>query len=239
MSHHIIEAENLHYTYPDKNVALDGVNFRITHGESVAIVGENGSGKSTLLLHLNGILLPTSGEVRIGHIPVNKKNLSKIRENVGMIFQNPDDQLFMPTVFDDVAFGPLNMGLHEDAVREAVDNALKTVGLLEKAERHPHHLSGGEKRRVAIATVLAMSPNVLAMDEPSSGLDFKSRRNLIKLLKSFKHTKIIASHDTDMIAEVCERTIVLSEGKIVKDAPTNLIFQDNELMEKYSIEKPR
>ena len=156
-----------------------------------------------------------------------------------MIFQNPDDQLFMPTVFDDVAFGPLNMGLQEDAVKTAVNNALETVGLSEKADRHPHHLSGGEKRRVAIATVLAMSPNVLAMDEPSSGLDFKSRRNLIKLLKSFKHTKIIASHDTDMIAEVCERTIILSKGKVVKDGPTDLIFQDSELLEKYSLEKPR
>ena len=237
MSHHIIEAEDLHYIYPDKTVALDGVNFTITHGESVAVIGENGSGKSTLLMHLNGSLLATSGEMRIGHIPVNKKALSVIRQSVGMVFQNPDDQLFMSTVFDDVAFGPLNMGLPEEEVKCAVKEALKTVGLAEKANRHPHHLSGGEKRRVAIATVLSMSPNVLALDEPSSALDPKSRRNLITLLKSFNHTKIIASHDLDMISEVCERTIILFKGKVVKDAPTDEIFKNKKLLTKYSLEK--
>ncbi len=233
MSHHIIEAEDLHYTYPDKTIALDGINFTITHGESVAVIGENGSGKSTLLMHLNGSLLATSGEMRIGHVPVNRKTLSGIRQSVGMVFQNPDDQLFMSTVFDDVAFGPLNMGLPEDDVKKAVKHALKTVGLIDKANRHPHHLSGGEKRRIAIATVLSMSPNVLALDEPSSALDPKSRRRLITLLKSFNHTKIIASHDLDMISEVCQRTIILFKGKIVQDAPTEEIFQNKKLLEKY------
>jgi len=238
MSHHIIEAENLHYTYPDKTVALQGVNFTITHGESVALIGENGAGKSTLLMHLNGSLTASSGEMRIGHVPVTKKTISSIRQSVGMVFQNPDDQLFMSTVFDDVAFGPINMGLPEDEVRKRVKEALETVGLPDRAERHPHHLSGGEKRRVAIATVLSMSPNILAMDEPSSDLDPKSRRMLINLLKSFDHTKIIASHDLDLIAEVCERTIIIFKGKIEKDAPTKEIFQDIDLLERCSLEQP-
>jgi cobalt/nickel transport system ATP-binding protein len=238
MSHHIIEAEDLHYIYPDKTEALNGINFKITHGESVAIIGENGAGKSTLLMHLNGSLLPSSGEMRIGHIPVTKKTLTSIRQNVGMVFQNPDDQLFMSSVFDDVAFGPLNMGLSEEEVKIRVDKALETVGLPDKKERHPHHLSGGEKRRIAIASVLSMSPNVLAMDEPSSDLDPKSRRMLIKLLKSFNHTKIIASHDLDLVAEVCERTIIIFKGKVEKDAPTEEIFKDIDLLNRCSLEQP-
>ena len=238
MSHHIIEAENLNYTYPDKTVALDKVNFTITHGESVAVIGENGAGKSTLLMHLNGTLMPSSGEIRIGHIPVTKKTVPAIRQNVGMVFQNPDDQLFMSTVFDDIAFGPLNMGLTEDDVQSRVKDALERVGMTDAARRHPHHLSGGEKRRIAIASVLSMSPNVLAMDEPSSALDSKSRRNLIELLKTFKHTKIIASHDLAMISEVCERTIILFRGKIEGDAPTKEIFRNKKLLQYCSIEPP-
>ena len=238
MSHHIIEAENLHYIYPDKTVALDGINFSITHGESVAVIGENGAGKSTLLMHLNGSLLPTSGEIRIGHVPVTKQTLSSIRQSVGMVFQNPDDQLFMSTVFDDVAFGPLNLGLPEEEVENRVEDALNTVGLLKLKERPPYHLSGGEKRRIAIASVLSMLPNVLAMDEPSSDLDPKSRRNLIELLDSFKHTKIIASHDLDLIADVCERTLVIFEGRVEADAPTKEIFKDKSLLKRCSLEQP-
>ncbi len=238
MSHHIIEAEGLCYHYPDNTRALDNINFSILHGESVAIIGENGAGKSTLLLHLNGSLLPTAGEMRIGHLPVSKKSLSTIRQNVGLVFQNPDDQLFMGSVADDIAFGPLNMGLPEKEVRRRVDEALTRVGLLKLKNRPPYHLSGGEKRRIAIATVLAMHPNVLALDEPTAALDPKSRRMLIELLKSFEHSKIIASHDLDMVAEVCERAIVLFEGKIVADDTTANIFRNRELLERCSLEPP-
>lgn len=238
MSHHIIEAEDLHYRYPDKTLALDGINFSITHGESVAIVGENGAGKSTLLMHLNGTLLPTSGEIRIGHVPVNKRNLNTIRQSVGMVFQNPDDQLFMSTAFDDVAFGPLNLGFSDEEIKIRVDEALATVGMLHVKDRPPYHLSGGEKRRIAIASVLSMSPNVLAMDEPSSDLDPGSRRKLIELLQSFKHTKIIASHDLDMIADVCERTIVIYHGRVEADGTTAKIFKDKELLKRCSLEQP-
>jgi cobalt/nickel transport system ATP-binding protein len=238
MSHHIIEAEALHYIYPDKTAALKGINFSITHGESVAILGENGAGKSTLLMHLNGSLLPTAGEIRIGHLPVTKKSLATIRQNVGMVFQNPDDQLFMATVFDDVAFGPLNLGLDEKEVLARVDEALNRVGLLNLKERPPYHLSGGEKRRIAIASVLSMKPKVLAMDEPSSDLDPKSRRMLIELLNSFEHTKIIASHDLDLIAEVCERTLIIFDGKVEADGATTEIFKDKALLKRCSLEQP-
>ena len=238
MSHHIIEAEDLHYRYPDKTLALDGINFSITHGESVAIVGENGAGKSTLLMHLNGTLLPTSGEIRIGHVPVNKRNLNTIRQSVGMVFQNPDDQLFMSTAFDDVAFGPLNLGFSQEEIKIRVEEALATVGMLHVKDRPPYHLSGGEKRRIAIASVLSMSPNVLAMDEPSSDLDPGSRRKLIELLQSFEHTKIIASHDLDMIADVCERTIVIYRGRVEADGPTAKIFKNKELLKRCSLEQP-
>lgn len=238
MSHHIIEAEDLHYVYPDKTCALEKINFSITHGESVAVVGENGAGKSTLLMHLNGSLLASSGEMRIGHVPVTKKTLSNIRQNVGMVFQNPDDQLFMSTVFDDVAFGPLNLGLSEDEVKKRVEQALNTVGLLKVKDRPPYHLSGGEKRRIAIASVLSMYPNVLAMDEPSSDLDPKSRRMLIDLLKSFEHTKIIASHDLDLIIEVCERTLVIFDGRVEADGCTEEIFKDKKLLKRCSLEQP-
>jgi len=197
MSHHIVQAENLAYTYPDGNNALKNISFLITHGESVAIVGANGAGKSTLLMHLNGHLLPGKGSLRIGDFPLTKETVHNIRRSVGMVFQDSDDQLFMPTVYDDVAFGPLNMGLPADVVNERVKSTLETVGVLHLINRPTHRLSGGEKRSVAIATVLSMSPDILVMDEPTSNLDPKARRRLINLLKSFKHTKIIATHDLD------------------------------------------
>jgi cobalt/nickel transport system ATP-binding protein len=233
-----IKAVNLNYSYPDKTKALSNINFKIKEGESVGIIGENGAGKSTLLMHLNGSLLPSSGEISIGKTAVIKKNLPEIRQYIGMVFQNPDDQLFMSSVFDDVAFGPLNMGMPENKIPECVHLALSNVGLIGIENRHPHHLSGGEKRRAAIATVLSMSPHILALDEPTSDLDPKSRRMLIELLKTFKHTKIIASHDLDFIADVCERTIIIFRGKIEKDAPTKEIFQDIDLLERCSLEPP-
>lgn len=238
MSHHIIEAKDLRFTYPDGTMGLDGVSFRISHGESVALVGENGAGKSTLLLHLNGYLSAAQGVLRVGDIILSEKNLNIVRRTVGMVFQNPDDQLFMPTVFDDVAFGPLNLGLTDDeAGRKAVE-ALKTVGAEHLRKRPPYKLSQGEKRAVSIATVLAMSPDILVMDEPTSSLDPRTRLRLIELLKTFRHTKIIATHDLDMAMDLCERTIVLHKGKVTADGSTMKLFQDEDLLHRSSLEKP-
>lgn len=238
MSHHIVEASDLHFAYPDGTPGLDGVSFRISHGESVALVGENGAGKSTLLLHLNGYLSAVKGTLRIGDSLVTSGNLGIVRRAVGIVFQNPDDQLFMPTVFDDVAFGPLNLGLTEaEAERKAIE-ALKTVGVEHLRKRPPYKLSQGEKRSVSIATVLAMSPDILVMDEPTSSLDPRSRARLIELLKTFRHTKIIATHDLDMAMDLCERTIVLHKGKVAADGPTLKLFQDEGLLHRCSLEKP-
>jgi len=238
MSHHIIEADAVQYSYPDTTPALKGISFTIVHGESVGFVGANGAGKSTLLQHLSGCIFPDSGEVRIGHVPINRKNLQSVRKRIGMVFQDPDDQLFMPRVFDDVAFGPLNLGFPEDEVRERVMTALSEVGAQHLSDRPPYKISGGEKRAVAIATVLSMSPDILLLDEPSSGLDPKSRRQLIHLLKGFSHTKIIATHDLDLVLDVCERTIVLNEGTISADGPTKSIFEDEKLLVRNNLEKP-
>ncbi|MEN8142042.1 MAG: ABC transporter ATP-binding protein [Thermodesulfobacteriota bacterium] len=238
MSHHIVEAKELKFNYPDKTPALQGISFRIHHGESVAIVGGNGAGKSTLLLHLNGYLEPTSGQVRVGDYPLTRETVKEVRRTVGMVFQDPDDQLFMSTVREDVAFGPLNLGLPTDEVNNRVEKALETVGLSHLEDRPPHRLSAGQKRRAAIASVLSMSPDILVMDEPSAGLDPKARRNLIGLLESFEHTKIIATHDLDMVIELCDRTIVMHDGEIRADGPTDEIFGDAELLEACRLEKP-
>ncbi len=238
MSHHIVEVQNLTFHYPDGHQALSGVSFRITHGESVAVVGANGAGKSTLLLHLNGCLTPQQGTVRIGDVPLTKHTLADIRRTVGMVFQDTDDQLFMPTVGEDVAFGPLNLGLPPEEVDARVTEALERVGAGELVDRPPHRLSGGEKRGVAIATVLAMRPDILVMDEPSSSLDPRARRRLIALLRSFQHTKIIATHDLDLVLEVCDRTVVFHAGTVVADGPTAEIFADVALLERSGLERP-
>ncbi|MDP8257173.1 MAG: ABC transporter ATP-binding protein [Candidatus Alcyoniella australis] len=238
MSHHIVEAKQIHYSYPDGTQAVRGVSFRITHGESVAIVGANGAGKSTLLQHLNGCLIPNAGTLQIGDTMLSKGTLGLIRRTVGMVFQDPDDQLFMPTVFDDVAFGPLNMGLPPDDVESRVVRALRIVGAEHLRDRPPYKLSGGEKRAVSIATVLSMSPNILVMDEPTSNLDPKSRRQLIEMLKTFEHTKIIASHDLDMVLDLCQRCIVLNQGRVAADGPTLEIMNNQELLEESHLEKP-
>ncbi len=238
MSHHIVEARALSYTYPDGTHALDGVTFRITHGECVAIIGANGAGKSTLLQHCNGFLLPTQGEMRVGEYAISKKNLNMVRRSVGVVFQNPDDQLFMPTVYDDVAFGPLNMGLSGDEVDVRVKNALKTVGAVGLEGRPPYRLSGGEKRAVAIASVIAMTPDVLVMDEPSSNLDPSARKGIINMLMGFKHTRIIATHDLDLVLDLCSRAIILHQGKLVEDGPVSLILSDRSLLAKYGLELP-
>ncbi|MEN6626174.1 MAG: ABC transporter ATP-binding protein [Candidatus Sumerlaeia bacterium] len=238
MSHHIVEVKDLSYAYAGGPEALRGVSFRIVHGESVGIVGANGAGKSTLLLHLNGCLTPQRGSVRIGDYPLTKETLRGVRRAVGMIFQDPDDQLFMPTVYEDVAFGPLNLGLPADEVEARVMGALETVGAAHLRERPPYRLSGGEKRAVAIASVLAMTPDILVLDEPSSNLDPKSRRQLIELLRTFTHTKIVASHDLDMIMDLCERTIVIHDGRVTADGPTLEIFNDQELLRRSRLERP-
>jgi cobalt/nickel transport system ATP-binding protein len=238
VSHHSIEVSELGFAYPDGPAVLDGVSFRITHGESVAVVGANGAGKSTLLMHLNGVLMPARGTVRIGDVPVMRNTLQDIRKTVGMVFQDPDDQLFMPTVHEDVAFGPVNLGLPAEDVEARVRDALTQVGHLDLADRPPYRLSGGEKRAVAIATVLAMYPSILVMDEPSSSLDPRARRRVIELLRSFSHTKIIATHDLDLALDVCERTIVLSAGAVIADGRTVDIFRDDALLQRSGLEQP-
>jgi cobalt/nickel transport system ATP-binding protein len=238
MSHHIVEVRNLRHVYPDGTAALRDVSFRITHGESVAIIGANGAGKSTLLQHLNGYLAATSGEIRIGDFALSKGTLPEVRRTVGMVFQDPDDQLFMPTVYEDVAFGPLNLGVSGGDLRNCVTAALERVGAGHLAQKAPYHLSGGEKKRVAIATVLAMSPDILVMDEPTSGLDPCARRQLLRLLKEFHHTRIFTSHDLDMVLELCPRTIVLKDGEVRADGPTLDIFRDDALLAECRLEKP-
>ncbi|MBU2574252.1 MAG: energy-coupling factor ABC transporter ATP-binding protein [Elusimicrobia bacterium] len=238
MSHHIVEADKIHYSYPDGTAALAGVSFRIPHGESVALVGENGAGKSTLLQHFTGCLLPSSGSLSIGGVSVEKQNLPAVRRAVGMVFQNPDDQLFMPTVFEDVAFGLLNLGVPEAELGGKVMGALETVGAAQLKGRPPYRLSQGEKRAVSIAGVLALSPDILVMDEPTSNLDPLSRRRLIGLLKTFKHTRIIATHDLDFALELCERALVIHKGLITADGPTREIFGDERLLKSSSLEKP-
>ncbi|MFN9861338.1 MAG: energy-coupling factor ABC transporter ATP-binding protein, partial [Pseudanabaena sp.] len=225
---------------PDGIKALQGINFQIAATEKVAIVGANGSGKSTLLLHLNGILMPQHGEIVIGEMPVTPNNLLAIRKFVGIVFQNPDEQLFMPTVWEDVAFGPMNQGLKGADLKIRVSEALVAVGLdvTKYAERLSHNLSGGEKKRVAIAGVLAMQPQVLVFDEPSAQLDPRSRRQLIQLLQTLPETQLIATHDLDLVLELCDRTIVLSEGKVVYDGNTKQVLSDREFLLAHSLEMP-
>jgi cobalt/nickel transport system ATP-binding protein len=238
MSHHIVEVKNLRHVYPDGTEALRDISFRIVHGESVAIIGANGAGKSTLLLHLNGYLSPTEGDVRIGDYPLTRATLPEVRRTVGMVFQDPDDQLFMPTVHDDVAFGPLNLGFPPGEADRRVTDALAQVGAGHLAEKPPYRLSAGEKKRVAIATVLAMSPDILVMDEPTAGLDPFARRQLMGLLSEFRHTKIFTSHDLDMVLELCDRTIILREGTVAADGPTRVIFRDDGLLASCRLERP-
>ena len=238
MSHHIVEVKDLHYAYPDGTSVLHGVSFRITHGETVAIVGANGAGKSTLLLHLNGCLTPQKGVVRIGDFPLTRKTIEQVRRTVGMVFQDPDDQLFMPVVHDDVAFGPLNLGLPTEDVEERVEKALAIVGASHLKDRPPYRLSGGEKRAVSIATVLSMSPSILVMDEPTANLDPRARRRLIELLKTFDHTVIVATHDLDMVLDLCSRTIVLKDGRVLADGPSRELLGNDELLDAGSLERP-
>jgi len=238
MNDHLVQASGLSYRYPDGTQALQEVSFRIGQGEAVAVIGGNGAGKSTLLLHLNGSLQAATGEVRIGDLKVAIATLPQIRSRVGMLFQDPDDQLFMGSVYDDVAFGPRNQGLPENEVAVHVHAALATVGASHLADRPPYRLSGGEKRAVAIAGVLAMAPAILVMDEPSDGLDPAARRRLINLLRSFTHTRIIATHDLDLVLDLCSRVLVMNRGCIEADGTPETIFADTELLARSQLEPP-
>lgn len=234
----MLTVQRLSYRYPDGTPALHDINLQIAPGEKVALLGPNGAGKSTLLLHLNGVLRGQSGSVAIDSLTVNDQHIRAIRARVGMVFQDPDDQLFSPTVFDDVAFGPIHMGLERTEVEARVERALAQVGMAGSEQRMPHHMSLGQRKRVAIATVLSMSPALLALDEPSAGLDPRARRGLIELLQELPLAMLVSTHDMRMVAEVFPRTIVLSQGRIVADAATTTILADGELLERYGLERP-
>lgn len=230
-----IEIADLHFAYPDGVKALRGASLTVGVGEKVALLGPNGAGKSTLLMHLNGILRG-KGDIRIMGRPLTDDNLRRIRAQVGLVFEHPDDQLFSPTVLDDVAYGPLYMGLPKDEVLQRARRALEQVGMASYEERMPHHLSLGEKKRVAIATVLSMDPAVLALDEPTSSLAPAARRGLMHLLRDLPQTMIVSTHDIPMVRDILPRTIVMDEGRVVADGETRDILSDTTLLEAHGLE---
>jgi len=233
-----VELQALAHAYADGTPALRGIDLCIAAGEAVALVGANGAGKSTLLMHLNGLLLPGGGSVHIEGVAVTRATLAAVRRRVGYVFQDADDQLFMPTVQDDVAFGPLNLGLPAAQVQARVRAALAAVGAAHLAARAPYRLSGGEKRAVAIAGVLAMDPAILVLDEPTSGLDPAGRRRLIDLLRSLTPTRVVATHDLDLVLELCPRVVVLHEGRVQADGSPQALFADHELLRRCHLEPP-
>ena len=236
-----LRISNLAYAYPDGHQALFGVNLELRKGERVALLGPNGAGKTTLVLHLNGIIATQQGSVSVAGTVVdskNKESLRHIRERVGIVFQDPDDQLFMPTVFEDVSFGPFNSGLRGEELEHVVIKALERVGMLEFKDRPPHHLSFGQRRRVAVATVLAMNPEILVLDEPSSNLDPASRRELAAILKELDVTILMVTHDLPYALELCERSVILSGGVIAADEPTSSLFRKKELLATHRLEMP-
>jgi cobalt transport protein ATP-binding subunit len=231
-----VSVDALSYAYPNGHRALEDVSIELRQGEKVALIGPNGAGKSTLLLHLNGIIKAQQGSVRIGGLETKQANLGRIRAMVGLVFQNPDDQLFSPRVFDDVAYGPLYMGLPEDEIRRRVTAALEAVDMGGFEERRPHELSIGERKRVALATVLSMDPAVLALDEPSAGLDPRARRGLINLLAGIDLTMLVSTHDMHLVKDLFRRIIVMDGGRVVADGPTEDILSDVELLERHGLE---
>jgi cobalt transport protein ATP-binding subunit len=235
--HPSLLVKDLNFSYPDGHIALRHIVLRVAHGEKVALVGPNGAGKSTLMLQLNGIL-SGQGAIAVGGLPVTQENLPQIRARVGLVFQNPDDQLFSPTVFEDVAFGPLHMGLPEVEVRARVERALDQVGMLSYAQRLSYHLSVGEKKRIAIATVLSMDPELLVLDEPSAGLDPRARRTLINLLRALPLTMLVSTHDMLMVRELFPRMVIMDQGQIVADGPTEQLLDDTALLEAHGLERP-
>ena len=238
MSAPVLELHGVTHAYPDGHVALRGVDLHVHRDEHVALLGPNGAGKTTLVLHLNGILQPESGTVTVSGLPVSRENLLEVRRRVGVVFQDPDDQLFMPTVRQDVEFGPRNLGVTGDELAARVQGALAAVGMTDYADRPPHHLSFGQRRRVAVATVLAMEPEILVLDEPSSNLDPASRRELAEILRGLDVTVLMVTHDLPYAMELCERSVVLSEGRIVADAPTGEVLSDEALMAQHRLELP-
>src|SRR5688572_28720324 len=233
----IIKVSDLYFAYPDEHVALRGVSFNLCEGDKVALVGPNGAGKSTLMLQLNGIL-DGRGGIEIGGMRLTRDNLPVIRAMVGLVFQNPDDQLFSPTVFEDVAFGPLHMGLPMSEVEARVNAALEAVKMSGFRERLSHHLSVGEKKRIAIATVLSMDPQILVLDEPSAGLDPRARRTLLNLLRESPITMLVSTHDMRLVLELFPRTIVMDEEVIVADGRTSDILENEVLLTAHGLEKP-
>lgn len=233
-----IKIENLYYEYPDGYEALRGIDLTLYKGESLGIVGANGAGKSTLLLQLTGINYPSKGKIEVNSMEINKKNLAQIRKDIGFVFQNPEDQLFTTSIYEDVAFGPKNYKLSKEEVDKRVNEALEKVGILDLKDRAPYRLSGGQQNLAAIATAISMEPSILIMDEPTAALDPRARRRLINLLNSFEYTKIVASHDLDMILDTCKRTIVLKDGQIAADGNTKDILLDEKLMDECNLELP-
>jgi cobalt/nickel transport system ATP-binding protein len=226
------------FAYPDGRQALFGVDLTVMRGQRVALLGPNGAGKTTLVLHLNGILVPGTGTIHVAGLQVCKEHLREIRKRVAIVFQDPDDQLFMPTVWEDVAFGPANLGLRGDELAQRVTQALTAVGMEALADRPPHHLSFGQRRRVAVATVLAMEPEILVLDEPSSNLDPAARRELADVVCSLDLTTLIVTHDLPYALELCPRSVIMNEGVIVADGPTAKILADTELMRANRLELP-
>ena len=230
--------EGVRWIYPDGHPALRGVDLRLEPGERVALLGPNGAGKTTLVLHLNGIHPAQDGRVVVDGLPVDREHTPEVRRRVGIVFQDPDDQLFMPSVREDVAFGPANLGLGREEIAQRVEEALGAVGMLDLADRPPHHLSFGQRRRVAVATVLAMRPSILVLDEPSSNLDPASRRELADILKGLDLTVLMVTHDLPYALELCERAVILDAGRIVADDRTAALLSDGELMGRHRLELP-
>jgi cobalt transport protein ATP-binding subunit len=233
-----IEVSHLHYTYPDGTEALRGVELTIEPGEKLALVGPNGAGKSTFLLHLNGILGGGHGSVVVDRTTVEPATVARVRALVGLVFQDPDDQLFSPTVREDVAFGPVHMGVPEHELRHRVERALTAVGMSGFEARVPHHLSLGQRKRVAVATVLSMDPSVLAFDEPTAGLDPRGRRELMAVMASRPETLLVSTHDLAMVAETLPRTVILDDGAVVADGPSAELLRDEALLEAHGLESP-
>ena len=233
-----IHASGLRFDYPSGQPALQGIDLHVGHGERVALLGPNGAGKTTLMMHLNG-LLQGAGELEVAGLPVTGGGeLAELRARVGLVFQDPDDQLFMSTVEEDVGFGPLNMGLERTQVRERIAEALRTVRMSDAAGRPPYQLSMGERRRAAIATVLAMRPRLLVLDEPTANLDPRARRELLEVLAAIERTMLITTHDLPLAAELCDRAVILADGRIVADGPTREILADAEALARYDLELP-
>lgn len=233
-----LDVADLHYTYPDGQVALAGVSFQLAPGERVALLGPNGAGKTTLAHHLNGIRRADRGVVTVGDLILGDDTLGEIRKRVGLVFQNPDDQLFMPTVGEDVAFGPANLGVSGAALDNAVSDALAAVGADQLRNRVPHHLSGGERRRVSLATVLAMKPSILVLDEPTSGLDTAGRRELIEVLRSLDVAQLVITHDLYLALELCSRSLIMDDGVVVADGETAQLLGNDQLLARHRLEMP-